>query len=363
MALGKCGIGEGCPPLTKADAQVRVSAGWNTLVTHPDVTLTVNDFKSVELGFQNVLSGNVALTAGGSQSIPDVIDPIEIAPLPIFWAVSATAEASGSALPGTLRASAKATAAQSPTSQSYSYISPQTQLANSVTKYDPAMIGGSAEVVVGWDDVFTVTSPTLPVDTSVNLRYTIVMESSVQNPHGTSGAREYLLLVPEFGGSVVVAQVANFSGAAVNTKIGTIGVRVGRPVELQGSLDVSAHAAAQADPFGPGSVASMDAYTLALNTGHFYFELEPGIDATIVAQSGTSYAPPPPAPALSIQTAGDSIVLSWPATASGYQLEVITALGAGQQWVAVTNLPATVGLQNVVTNALTGTKQFYRLRQ
>ena len=63
----------------------------------------------------------------------------------------------------------RATAAQSPTSQSYSYISPQTQLANSVTKFDPVAVSGVAEALVGWDDVLTITSPTLASGTEIRI--------------------------------------------------------------------------------------------------------------------------------------------------------------------------------------------------
>jgi hypothetical protein len=282
--------------MTEADGSVQVSAGWNPdVAVHPGVVLTVNDSKSVSLGFQNT-SGTLGLSVGGGQTIGDVIDPGDVAPLPISWSVSATAEAGGSASLGTLHAFARATAAQSPTSQSYSYISPQTQAANSITKFDPVSVSGGSTALVGWDDVLTITSPTLAYGTPIYILYTMVLDSTVQNPHGTSGAREYLLLANT---DVVVNEVDNFSGASLLTESGMVSSAVGRSVEFQGVLEATAGAAAYSDPFGLnyGSVGSQDAFTLALDTGHFYFDLAPGINATIVSQSGTSYASPVPEPA------------------------------------------------------------------
>jgi hypothetical protein len=46
-----------------------------------------------------------------------------------------------------------------------------------------------------------------------------------------------------------------------------------------------------------------------------------------------------------------------------YQLEVSTNLAEAAAWQTVTNLPATVGTQFVVTNATTGGSQAYRLKR
>ncbi len=348
--------------MTQAGGHVQVNAGWNSDVpVHPGVPLTMNDRKSVDLGFQNSSTSAVGLSAGGSQTLADVIDPIEIDPLPISWSVSATADMGGSALPGRLRAWAKATASQTPTSQSYSYISPKDGLARSLSKFDPVVVSGVAEVVVGWADVFTITSPTLSPGTPINIRFTVVLESTVQNPRGTSGAKMYLI-----GGGDAVLE--NRSGTSVITKNGTIGSAVGKSLELRGALQVNAHAGAYADPLGQryGSVGSMDAFTLAMNTGHFYLDLDPGIDAVIVSESGTSYATPlpePAAPALNIQSAGGNVLISWPAAVQGYQLETTATLGADNQWIAVRDTSVVVELQNVVTNSISNSERFYRLKK
>ncbi len=92
------------------------------------------------------------------------------------------------------------------------------------------------------------------------------------------------------------------------------------------------------------------------HTGHLYLSA-PGV--TFRTESGQSYAPP--APTLDIQSAGNDVVISWPATAVGYQLESTVDLSAGNPWAAVTNLPALLGLQNVVTNPFSSGVRFFRL--
>ncbi|HUA39318.1 MAG TPA: hypothetical protein VMA35_13080 [Candidatus Sulfopaludibacter sp.] len=71
-------------------------------------------------------------------------------------------------------------------------------------------------------------------------------------------------------------------------------------------------------------------------------------------------------PALNIQLAGTNAVLTWQ-NMSNYlspynmDLEASADLGPTAVWNAVTNSPAIVNGQNVVTNPIAGTRQFYRL--
>jgi hypothetical protein len=92
------------------------------------------------------------------------------------------------------------------------------------------------------------------------------------------------------------------------------------------------------------------------HTGHLYLSAPGGFRT----ESGRSYAPPP---TLSIQRVGSNVVISWSTNAPGYQLESTTNLGAGSQWVAVTNTPAPVGLEKVVTNSVSPLGLFYRLKK
>jgi uncharacterized repeat protein (TIGR03803 family) len=69
------------------------------------------------------------------------------------------------------------------------------------------------------------------------------------------------------------------------------------------------------------------------------------------------------APALSIAVQGTNTVLSWPVAALGWQLETADTLTATNQWTAVTNTPVIVDYQNLVTNGVSSTARFYRLRE
>jgi uncharacterized repeat protein (TIGR03803 family) len=70
----------------------------------------------------------------------------------------------------------------------------------------------------------------------------------------------------------------------------------------------------------------------------------------------------PGAPLLSILLSGTNVVLTWPATAAGFNLEFATNLVAP---VWNLNLPArvVVGTNNAVTDGISGTQRFYRLSQ
>ena len=68
------------------------------------------------------------------------------------------------------------------------------------------------------------------------------------------------------------------------------------------------------------------------------------------------------APALQAQVAGKNFILSWPTNATGYVLQTTTNLAAANSWTAVTNTPATVNQQSVVTNQISGSARFYRLK-
>jgi hypothetical protein len=68
------------------------------------------------------------------------------------------------------------------------------------------------------------------------------------------------------------------------------------------------------------------------------------------------------APGLSIAASGGSVVISWPTTAVGFNLEKESNLSAGS-WTTVTNTPAVVGSKNVITNTSTAATTFYRLHK
>ena len=67
-------------------------------------------------------------------------------------------------------------------------------------------------------------------------------------------------------------------------------------------------------------------------------------------------------PALQAQVSGSNFILSWPASATGYALETSTNLADANSWTPVTNVPAVLKQQNVVTNGMSGQMHFYRLK-
>jgi hypothetical protein len=66
-------------------------------------------------------------------------------------------------------------------------------------------------------------------------------------------------------------------------------------------------------------------------------------------------------PILTIATTGTNAVLSWRSALTGYTLHSTTNL-TNPNWSAVTNVPATVGLFNQVTNAIQPGSCFYQLQ-
>jgi hypothetical protein len=70
----------------------------------------------------------------------------------------------------------------------------------------------------------------------------------------------------------------------------------------------------------------------------------------------------PPPPLLNIQrSANANVVLSWATNFAGFTLEANTNLNANF-WSVVSPAPAISGTNNVVTNAVSGSGKYYRLR-
>ena len=68
------------------------------------------------------------------------------------------------------------------------------------------------------------------------------------------------------------------------------------------------------------------------------------------------------APQLNITRVNSSVMLTWPTTAVGFALESTTNLAAPSGWVTTTPAPTLVNGLKTVTNALTATPRFYRLK-
>jgi hypothetical protein len=69
------------------------------------------------------------------------------------------------------------------------------------------------------------------------------------------------------------------------------------------------------------------------------------------------------APTLQAQVSGSSFVLSWPASAQNFSLQTTTNLADPNSWMTVTNTPAIVNFQCLVTNQISGAARFYRLKK
>jgi uncharacterized repeat protein (TIGR01451 family) len=65
---------------------------------------------------------------------------------------------------------------------------------------------------------------------------------------------------------------------------------------------------------------------------------------------------------LGITPSGNNVLLHWPAVAEGFVLESTPDLTASNSWTTATNIPATVGGLNVVTNPISTGHYFFRLR-
>ncbi len=68
-------------------------------------------------------------------------------------------------------------------------------------------------------------------------------------------------------------------------------------------------------------------------------------------------------PTLQAQVSGSSFVLSWPVSAQTYSLQTTTNLADANSWMSVTNTPAIVNLQCLVTNQISSGSRFYRLKK
>ncbi len=69
------------------------------------------------------------------------------------------------------------------------------------------------------------------------------------------------------------------------------------------------------------------------------------------------------APPLQAQSSGNNPVLTWPISATGFNLQCTTNLADPNSWMTLANVPAIVNSQSTVTNSISGGAQFYRLKK
>ena len=70
-----------------------------------------------------------------------------------------------------------------------------------------------------------------------------------------------------------------------------------------------------------------------------------------------------PPPSLKAQVYGGEVIVSWPASATNYNLEATSDLSANSAWVSVSNAPVVVNSQNTITNTISQPVRYYRLNK
>jgi len=68
-------------------------------------------------------------------------------------------------------------------------------------------------------------------------------------------------------------------------------------------------------------------------------------------------------PKLALTPAGPDVILTWPTNAAGFTVDSATNLSPPIVWTTNATAPVVVSTNNVVTNAITGNRKFYRLSQ
>ena len=83
-----------------------------------------------------------------------------------------------------------------------------------------------------------------------------------------------------------------------------------------------------------------------------------GFGHTVVLFGGV-----PLLPALNARPNGNELILTWPTNAAGFTLQTTPDLRSPTHWIDSTSVPAVSGAQFTVTNPLSASAQFYRLRK
>ena len=123
----------------------------------------------------------------------------------------------------------------------------------------------------------------------------------------------------------------------------------------------------------PGEVSATSSATNVVSTTNAVaWRLVGAGDATIsVSYRGlsatnrlTAFTPiPPDAPSLIVDRQTDQVLLRWPSTATNYVLESAAGLSPTNTWQTVSGSPTILGGERFVTDSITGSQRYYRLRQ
>jgi hypothetical protein len=143
---------------------------------------------------------------------------------------------------------------------------------------------------------------------------------------------------------------------------------VGRPGSLQGGAEDYLHEAALADAPPSGTVydPEKDGVRLASLGVHEHWNnardkqysrnlgLNHGIELVAIPVSRQP-------PHLAVRREGGGVLVSWPSSHAGYQLQSSDHLGSLAEWRAAADAPVIQRAQNVVSDIPTGSGRFYRL--
>jgi uncharacterized repeat protein (TIGR03803 family) len=129
-------------------------------------------------------------------------------------------------------------------------------------------------------------------------------------------------------------------------------------INTNGSDFVTLHSfSALASTAGTNSDGAQPLYGLVLS-GNTLYGITTGGG---LFDNGTVFSLTLPPPQLTIITSSTNVILTWPTNVTGFTLESTPNLGAAAAWNTNSTAPVVITGQNVVTNPITGTQQFYRL--
>ena len=172
-----------------------------------------------------------------------------------------------------------------------------------------------AQLVVGWDDDFRVTSGTLPFGTPVHLRFSLFLESGVFSNQSCDGVSPpgpaIAQAIGRHGAAGIVSNRA-CGPAEPQSVVTLIPTTVGALIEMSGELNVGASVGSSAAT-RPHNIASADAF----NTAHFYVDPVES-DFSYITTSGVTYFSPVVTPPISVPQPGAWLLLGTAAALFGY---------------------------------------------
>ena len=109
------------------------------------------------------------------------------------------------------------------------------------------------------------------------------------------------------------------------------------------------------------SSGTFDVTAFAGQTNEFFIGIVGGTstNAELIVQDIQFFSKA--APVLEARASAADVLLSWPLSAQGFNLQSSTNLAITATWTTLTNEPAIVDLQNTVTNLIFSGARFYRL--